>query len=234
MDQDRGPSDRAGDTRVLTRRRALIGASGVAIASLAGCLGLGGGGSASADSDLPTYNASGSLSASQPLDAPVKGDPNANVTVAAYEDYACPHCQEYVENVVPEIQSNYIDSNDIRYEHHDFPIPVDDPASYTAANAARAAQALAGDEAFWTYLDQLFANQDSLGPDFYSSLGEETGLGADRIKKAATNRQFEQTITNDRQQGVNKGVDATPTVFVNGTAVDPTVDAISSAIDSAQ
>ena len=233
MDQDRGPSDRAGDTRVLTRRRALLGASGVAITSLAGCLGLGGG-SASADSDLPTYNASGSLSASQPLDAPVKGDPNAGVTVAAYEDYACPHCQEYVENVVPEIQSNYIDSNDIRYEHHDFPIPVDDPTSYTAANAARAAQVLAGDEAFWTYLDQLFANQDSLGPDFYSSLGEETGLGADRIKKAATNRQFEQTITNDRQQGVSNGVEGTPTVFVNGTAVDPTVDAISSAIDSAQ
>ena len=211
----------------------LLGASGVALTSLAGCLGLGGG-SASADSDLPNYNASGGLSVNQPLDAPVKGDPNAGVTVAAYEDYACPHCQEYVQNVVPEIQSDYIDSNDIRYEHHDFPLPVDDPASYTAANAARAAQALAGDQAFWTYLDQLFANQSSLGPEFYASLGEETGLGADRIRSAATNRRFERTITNDKQQGMQKGIEGTPAVFVNGTAVDPTVDAISSAIDAAQ
>jgi len=215
----------------VTRRRTLLGTAGIVAGSLAGCLGSGK--AASVDSDIKCFDGSGDLSADQPLSAPIKGDPKADITVIAYEDFACPHCKEYVENVVPTIQKQYIKPGKVRYEHRDFPIPVKEPESYTAANAARAVQVLGGDKAFWVALDQLFAHQDSLGKDLYASLGKQTCLGKKKVKNAAANERYKETIREDRRHGRNKGVRATPTVLVNGSAVDPTVDAISAAIDSA-
>ena len=172
-------TDSSDETRPpsVNRRRALVGTAGLATTALAGCLGLGASGSsgsssANVDSDLPCFESSGTGSVDQPLLAPVKGDPEASVTVAAYEDFACPHCRDYVLEVVPELQSEFIEPGMIRYEHHDFPLPVADPGSYTAANAARAAQARAGDEAFWVAAEQLFENQDSLGTDLYSTVAD--------------------------------------------------------------
>jgi protein-disulfide isomerase len=234
MESNHEPSDGSADSHTaLTRRRALLGAGGVAASTLAGCLSSGAS-KASIDANLPCFESNGAKSVDQPLPAPVKGDPKSNVTVAAYEDFACPHCREYVLNVVPELQKQYIKPGKIRYEHHDFPIPVKKPQSYTAANAARAAQALVGDKAFWVYAKQLFKNQDSLGPDLYALLGKKTCLGKKKIRNAATNRKYKKTIMNDRKQGISKGVNATPTVFVNGNSVEPTFDTISSAIESAK
>ena len=218
------------------RRQALLGAAGLTTTALAGCLGSGtsGSSSVSVDSDLPCFESSGAESVDQPLPAPVKGDPEASVTVAAYEDFACPHCRDYVLDVVPEIRSQYIEPGEIRYEHHDFPIPVSEPESYTGANAARAAQARVGDEGFWVTSKQLFENQDSLGEELYSTVAEEVCLDSDAVSDAATNRKYKSTVTNDRQRGIDIGVEGTPTVFVDGSIVESTVDAISSAIESAR
>lgn len=214
-----------------TRRRALLGTAGMALSALAGCLGLGAQSSGSSDnSSTKTGTGTGDT-----LPAPVQGDPQANVTVAVYEDFACPHCQTYNFDVLPQLESEYIESGTIRYEHHDFPIPVDDPQSYYAANAARAVQDRAGDEPFWTYAQLLFENQSSLGTETYASLASEMDLDGTAISDAAANRTYESTVMGDRQQGIDRGVNATPTVFVAGNAVsEPTFSAISSAIESAK
>lgn len=224
MQPNNEPSGTSDSHAALTRRRALLGAGGVA-GALAGCLGSGtSGGSGSGSSVTPS---------GETLPAPVQGDPQANVTVAAYEDYACPHCRTYVLDVLPTIESEYIEPGKIRYEHHDFPIPVAEPQSYTAANAARAVQARADGNQFWSYSRSLFQNQSELGPALYERLANEMGLAGQAVRTAAVNRKYKKTVTNDRQQGLDRGVEATPTVFVNGTSVEPTVEAIGSAIDSA-
>ncbi|HET7324291.1 MAG TPA: thioredoxin domain-containing protein [Halococcus sp.] len=234
MEPNREPS--SDSTPAVTRRRALLGMGGVAASALAGCLGFGASGSADAtiDANLPCFESNGANSVNQPLPAPKKGDPKSNVTVAAYEDFGCPHCREYTLNVVPKIEKQYIKPGKIRYEHYDFPIPVVKPESFTAANAARAAQVRAGDEAFWVYAEQLFKNQDALGPDLYASIADAMCLKGETVRNAAKNRKYKKTVMGDRTQGLKQGVSATPTVFVNGTALsDHSFDAISSAIESA-
>jgi len=209
-----------------TRRRVLLGAAGLTASTLAGCL----------TSGASEGSSSSSLSGDSgtTLPPPVRGDPQASVTVAAYEDFACPHCREYYLTVLPELESAYIEPGTIRYEHHDFPIPVADPGSYTAANAARAVQERADEGAFWQYARGLYENQSSLGPALYGSLAEEKGLEGNAVREAGVNRKYTETVMRDRERGLNKGVDATPTVFVNGEAVfESTVEAISSAIEQA-
>lgn len=215
----------------VTRRRALLGMSGVTATALAGCLGSGAS-KATIEADLPCFESNGAKSVDQPLPAPVKGDPKSNVTVAAYKDYACPHCKHYVLNVVPQLQKQYIEPGKIRYEHYDFPFMKN--VSYTAANAARAAQARAGDKAFWVCAKQLFKHQQFLGPDLYASIAEATCLGSEAVRTAAKNREYKPTVMDDKKRGVERGVNATPTVFVNGNKLPSySFDAISSAIESA-
>jgi protein-disulfide isomerase len=231
MKSNREPSaESENSTHVaVTRRRALLGAGGVAASALAGCLGSGASGSSGGSSS------GGSTPSGDTLPAPVQGNPQANVTVAAYEDYACPHCQTYVLDVLPQVESQYIKPGNIRYEHHDLPIPVSDPQSYTAANAARAVQSRTNGKEFWTYSRSLFQNQSSLGPDLYERLANQMGLKGQAVRKAAVNRKYKATIMADKQQGINKGVSATPTIFVNGNKLSEySFDAISSAIESAK
>jgi len=219
------------------RRRTLLGTAGVGLASLAGCFSVTqseseGGADQPTDTATGTGTATGTPSAQ--LSAPVAGDAGANVTVAVYEDFACPHCKTFNEDVLPRLRSEYIDPEEIRYEHRDFPIPVDETVSWQAPSAARAVQATVGDGAFFEYADLLFANQNSLGPDTYASLASGVDADGETVRTAAGERRYDPTVRADRERGIDAGVRGTPTAFVNGQQVDATYEAISSAIDEAK
>lgn len=172
--------------------------------------------------------------ATETLPTPVAGNPDASVTVAVYEDFACPHCKTFDEEVLPQLWSEYIEPGEIRYEHRDFPIPVDETVSWQAPSAARAVQATAGDDAFFEYADLLFANQASLGPDTYASLAGEVDADGETVRNAAVERRYDPAVRAARQRGIDAGVKGTPTAFVNGQQVRATYEALSSAIGEAQ
>ena len=217
-------------------RRAFVAGSVAVAAGIAGC--------SSSGEDQSTPPELGDIaSTSTPttggtLPTPVAGDPDADVTVAVYEDYACPHCGTYSLDVFPQLASEYLRPGTVRYAFHDFPIPVDETASWEAANAARAVQAAAGSQAYFEYSEALFANQSNLGPDTYASLADDVGVDGATVREAATGRKHDETIQTDRQRGRDRGVTGTPTVFVDGSEVqwsevayEPVKDAIESAKD---
>jgi protein-disulfide isomerase len=205
------------DSPRLGRRRALLGMGGLAASTLAGCLGGASSGSGSGSGNtLPT---------------PVQGNPDANTTVTVFEDFACPHCRTYNLSVLPTIASQYIDPGKIRYEHYDF--PVVNETSWRAASAAREVQKRADASAFFTYAKALYENQSQLGPDTYASLANDMNLKGGAVRKAAENQTHEPTVSANKQTGKDRGVRATPTVFVGNKTVEATVEAISSAIESA-
>jgi protein-disulfide isomerase len=191
----------------LLRRRVL--GTGAAALALGGCLGATGPG--------------------ETLSPPVAGDPDAAVTVAVYEDFACPHCKTFAEAEFPTIQSEYIDPGTIRYEHHDFPIPVHPRHSWQAANAARSVQARDGD--FWAFTKGLFANQSSLGPSLYEQLANEQDLNGAGVRSDAVNARYRETVRGDRAGGQDRGVTGTPTVFVDDEQVPASAAEIGAAID---
>ena len=222
MDSNRRTSD---SHTTLSRRRALVGIAGVATTTLAGCLGSGSSGSSG--------NSSGGGQGGNTLSAPVQGNAQSNTTVAVFEDFACPHCQTFNLDVLPQLESEYIEPGNVRYEHHDMPVVNDE--SWRAASAARAVQDSAGDGPFFTYARALYENQQSLGPDTYASAANDMDLDGAAIRDAATNQSYEATVSADRQAGIDRGAQGTPAVFVNDSAVsDYSFDAVSSAIDSAQ
>lgn len=182
---------------VPTRRRVLA-AGAVALGGVAGCLG-GGDGSADGERQLPH---------------PVAGDSDAGVTVAVFEDFACPHCRRFNERIVPDLWSEYVEPGRVAYVHYDFPIPVDETVSWQAPSAARSVQAQADASTFFAYAARLFANQSRLGPSTYAELARAVGVDGGRTREAATDGTYRPTIVADRAAGRERGVDGTPTVFV--------------------
>lgn len=204
-------------------RRRFLAAAGATTATLvAGCVGGTGDGGADA---TPADGADGQETPTpqgEELAPPVRGDADADVTLAVFEDYACPHCADYNAEGFPEIDDAYVSSGDIRYEHRDLPVPVADPGSFQAANAGRAVQHRHGDEAFWDYSGALFERFRAIsteGPELYASLAESQGHDPAEIREAARYRVYRATVERDRQRAIDLGAEATPTFVVDGEIV---------------
>ncbi|MDT3435310.1 thioredoxin domain-containing protein [Haloarcula sp. 1CSR25-25] len=195
-------------------RRGLLAATVGTVGAIAGCSG------GSSQSEPAGQTETATPLPGQPLSTPVAGDPEADVTVAVYEDYACPHCATYAESVFPQVREDYLTDGTVRYEFYDFPIPVDETVSWQAASAARAVQDNSGAEAFFTYSKRLFANQNQLGPDTYADLTEGLDVDGETVRAAATGELYRPTVSSDREAGIDRGVQGTPTVFVDDEPVE--------------
>lgn len=214
------------DGSSLTRRQLLaaVGTGTVATAGTAGCLGLG------ESSGEPTATAiPGTLA------PPTRGD--GDVTVTVYADFACPACRTFHDDFVPVLERDYLEPGVVTYEHRDFPLEMHEPRSFESANAARAVQNGTGDEAFFAYVDSLFANQGSLSPDLYAGLADDLDAGVDgeEVRSAATGRIYRETVQRDLDRGQNAGVRGTPSVFVDGSPpAELSVPAIREAVEAAR
>lgn len=85
-----------------------------------------------------------------------KGSAEAPVTVFELSDFQCPYCARFTAEVLPQIQSEYIDAGKVQWVYVNYPLPMHQRA-WVAAESAICAGAAGGD--FWQVHDQLFAEQ---------------------------------------------------------------------------
>jgi protein-disulfide isomerase len=205
----------------------VLAATGAGLAGLAGCLGGGPDVSGSGDCRIE------SESTVSELPPPVAGDPEADVTVMVFEDFACPHCRTYHLDVFPTIRSEYLDPGRVRYEHHDLPIPVSERWSWWVASAARGVQDTVGDGAFFEFAAGAFERQSDFSLATVAEVAGSAGADPCAIQNDAANEVYRPVLEADRTMGQDLGVSGTPGAFVNGQPVDATLDAMRSAIDAA-
>lgn len=200
-------------TRTTTGRRAVLAAGGLALAGVGGAwaTGMFGG-----DSE-PSPGGNSDLSADA-LSAPAIGPADASVVVRAWEDFQCPHCADFHEYAKPKLQEQYVSGGDVRYEQHDFPIPVGQ-LSWQTASAARSVQDAAGDEGFWTFVDAVYDQQSDLDYSVIRDAAEQAGADPDTVENHARDQYWRPVVEADRTAGADRGVEGTPTVFVNDTQI---------------
>lgn len=208
-----------------TRRGLLAAMGGTSVVSLAGCLG-GGGGSEAGDcniSDEPKV---------QELPAPSMGPEDAPVVVKAWEDYVCPHCATFALDVVPKIRANFVDSGDVRYAHHDFPLPMSEKWSWAIPSAARGVQDSMDDDTFFDFSHKMFQNQNKYSMDLVQKMASKVGADGCAIRGDAINETYRPVLETDRQRARERGAQGTPAVYVNGRQVEPTWERVKAAIES--
>ncbi|WP_256403391.1 DsbA family protein [Halorubrum salinum] len=221
-----------------TRRSLLAGVAATGVVGAAGCLGGsgdGGGSGATVGLDTGEYD----CDLTEPTDPdlgfrPTLGDPDADVLVQAFEDFTCPHCATYKLEAFPTIREEYLASGDVRYEHWDFPIPVNETWAVPVASAARGVGARGGNEAFFAFSTAVYESQGSYSGEAIGAAAETAGGDPCAAMADAEYSAYEEASMSDRSEGESIGVSGTPAIFVNGDPVDGYgADAISTAIESA-
>lgn len=149
------------------------------------------------------------------------GNPDAPVVVEAYEDFLCSHCLEWTTTVKPQILENYIKPGKVRFVYHTFPLSGFAPASNMAAMASQCA---ADQNLFWPYHDRLF-NAQSGGQQAFTierliDYAGEVGLNQSDFTACMSSLKHQTAVQESLQAGIDKGVQGTPAIYINGNAVN--------------
>jgi protein-disulfide isomerase len=93
------------------------------------------------------------------------GSPTATLVVVEYSDIQCPYCKQF-HSTMHQIIDAYTDEgkkDDIAWVFRDFPLESIHPHAHQLAIASECfAHQVEGPQAFWTYVDSLYDNQDAL------------------------------------------------------------------------
>ena len=101
---------------------------------------------------------------------------------------------------------------DIRLVFKQFPLDTHSQAGF-AAEAALAAHAQGK---FWPMDDKLYANFRDLAPEKINQWAKEAGLDLVRFTMDMKSGKYKAAVQKELDEGVEAGVQGTPTLFVNG------------------
>lgn len=140
------------------------------------------------------------------------------VTIVEFSDFQCPACKA-VEPLVKQTALQYPDQVQVVYRH--FPLLSIHPH---AELAARASEVAAQEDLFWEMHDILFerqqtwsaANSSDAALALFTDYAEEIGLDRDLFTEAIQSDTVRTTVAQDMALGTQLGVNATPTLYVNG------------------
>jgi protein-disulfide isomerase len=158
--------------------------------------------------------------ADDPMAERVLGKPDAPVRIDEYVSLTCTHCADFYNNVLPALETKYVESGKVKFVMHDFPI---DGVSLKAAAVARCMPA----DEFFPFVKILFKNQTqwAFGQGNaetnmiqYAKLG---GLSEEKARSCANDTKLQDAIVAERTEaGTKYNVSATPTfVMNNGAAI---------------
>jgi protein-disulfide isomerase len=149
------------------------------------------------------------------------GDPEAPVLIEVFEDFLCPACNVYNQEVAQLLKAEYVDTGQAYYVFRQYPFLA--PESFQAANASMCA---AEQNRFWDYHDILFANQVGESRSAFTdarleAYAESLGLDMDRFETCFEDQATQTLIEADILEALDRGLTGTPAVFVNGEQIAP-------------
>lgn len=145
------------------------------------------------------------------------GNPTAPVTIVEFSDLECPFCARLhttLKQVVDESNGG------VNWEYRHLPLPMHQNAR-PAAIAAECVARLKNNEAFWQYLDVLFANIGSANAAFLKREAGKLGLTAEAYDSCIADPAVASVIDTDTELVVERfGQQGTPFSLVVNNADD--------------
>ena len=174
---------------------------------------------------------------------PSRGPKSAKVVVVNYDDFECPFCSRMHATLFPEIFKEYGDR--VQFIYKDYPLAEIHPWAIHAAVDANCLAAQ-NNEAYWDFADSIHANKREIDGeknpaarfeaiDKMATLqGQKHNLDAAKLS-SCVKMQNEDVVRASMKEADGIGVNATPTLFINGRKIDGAVppDDVRAAIDSA-
>jgi len=151
-------------------------------------------------------------------DDPVKGDPNAPLTIIEFSDFQCPFCARFYSQTLPLLEENYIDTGKVKLVFKDLPLDRLHPNARATHIAAECANEQGK---FWEYHDVLFEKQSQWQSLSTSNLDTTltnfaAGLGIQitDFQVCMESQEIADEVNDDTLEAASHGTTGTPTFFI--------------------
>ena len=151
-------------------------------------------------------------------DGRIRGNADAPLTLIEYSDFTCGYCVKFFQETLPRLQAKYIDTGKVRFIYRDYP-RADRGVGVEAAVAARCAGAQGR---YWPMHDRLFGERTRLDSGLFKGYARAIGLDLSAFAKCFDERQYLESIFQDRQEANGWGFHGTPGFILMRTASGPT------------
>jgi len=136
----------------------------------------------------------------------VRGDKNAAVTIVEFSDIDCPFCTRF-HDTMKQVMSDY--SGDINWVYRHFPLTSLHPEAFKKAEAAECVGEQAGNDGFWTFLDNVFANNETLA-GISDVAGSISGVNVSQFEECLDSGKYTSKVTSQSQEAQKAGARGTP------------------------
>ncbi|MBV8842144.1 MAG: DsbA family protein [Bryobacterales bacterium] len=145
------------------------------------------------------------------------GDDKSPVKLLVFGDFECPYCKAEASTLRQQIPAAF--PGKVRVYFMDFPLDSIHPWARPASIAGRCVLRQSSD-VFWKYHDWIYDQQTEIKPDnFNAKLMEwagKNGVDSVQLGRCVDSKATEAEVNRTQQMGQSIGVDATPTLFLNG------------------
>jgi len=166
------------------------------------------------------------------------GNPNAPVSITLYEDFHCHACAYLNAEVIHDIERRFVETGQAKiFFRHFVHYGQDSLQAAQAAECVHEQDIEFGTDAFRSYHDMLFSNQDNaLAPrlvDFARSVGVNDMLA---FQKCLNSGKYEDKVTESTQWIQRQGGRGTPTIIIGDRLFTgiPSMETIEQAVSLAR
>jgi protein-disulfide isomerase len=148
-------------------------------------------------------------------DNPSWGSRDAFVTIVQFSDFECPFCARVVPTL-EKVREEY-GRTDLRIVYKHMPLS-NHPHARPAAEAAQAAFAVGGSEAFWRFYTKAYGTSEL--PESFEGWASAIGVDSASYRAALASHGGAKVVDGDVALAEKLHVEGTPQFFVNGMRVD--------------
>lgn len=143
-------------------------------------------------------------------DAPVLGDPNAQVGIVLFSDFECPFCAKFARETLPELKRKYVDTGKAFLVFRHLPLPI----HKNAQKAAEAAECGAQQGKFWDVHDAMFGPEFALAQFDWSLPADWLGLDRAQFLACLDAGMYRGRVAGDAKLAAGLQIRGTPTLLV--------------------
>ena len=151
----------------------------------------------------------------------ILGNPAAPVVIVEYADFDCEYCKGF-NDILHQIVAN--GGGDVAVVFRHFPLSEIHPNALSHARAAECAAEAGGNDAFWNFVDELFASQP-ISTGSYGERAAKAGISGDAFASCYANASatFDEHIMADRKNALLVGALGTPYSLILVSGKTPVV-----------
>ena len=153
------------------------------------------------------------------------GSAEAPVVLEVYSDFQCPVCARFVRDQFPTLKRQFVDAGVLRIESHDIAI-LGTGSPDESVELATGARCAAAQNRYWQFHDLVFWNQggENRGDHdaaYLAAVANRAGVDRGSWDTCMAGDAVRNSVRADTSKALGVGINATPTVILNGSGPVP-------------